>query len=105
MTTSKIVCARSMQVQNACLEATIVLGPVLIPVGGDRHHAGRPALDLLLNPADRAATEMHPSRKQARTLQPVDMGEAVTDLVGQLTTTDDPHGTGASPNEASRDVW
>ena len=25
----------------ACLEATIVLGPVLIPVGGDRHHAGR----------------------------------------------------------------
>jgi hypothetical protein len=32
------------------------------------------------------------------------VGEAVTDLVGQLMATDDPHGTGASPGEASRYV-
>jgi hypothetical protein len=30
------------------------------------------------------------------------VSEAVTDLVGQLMATDDPHGTGASPDEASR---
>jgi hypothetical protein len=68
------------------------------------HALSEPALDLLFDPPDRAPTEMDPLREQTRTLQPVDMSEAVTDLVGQLMATDDPHGTGASPNGALRDV-
>jgi hypothetical protein len=64
----------------------------------------KPALDLLLDPPDRATAEMDPLREQTRTLQPIDVGEAVTDPVGQLMATDDPHGAGASPSEASRDV-
>jgi hypothetical protein len=64
----------------------------------------KPALDLLFDPPDRAAAEMNPLREQTRTFQPVDVGEAVTDFVDQLMATDDPHGTGAFPNGASRNV-
>ncbi len=64
----------------------------------------KPALDLLLDPADRATTEMDPLREQTRTFQPVDLGEAVTDFVGQLMASDDSHGTGAFLKGASRNV-
>jgi hypothetical protein len=36
--------------------------------------------------------------------QPIDVGEAVADLFGQLMATDDPHGTGTFPKGASRNV-
>jgi hypothetical protein len=44
------------------------------------HALPKPALDLLFDPTDGAAAEMDPLWEQTRTLQPIDVGEAVTDL-------------------------
>jgi hypothetical protein len=38
------------------------------------HALPEPALDLLLDPPDRAGAEMHPSREQTRMFQPIDVG-------------------------------
>jgi hypothetical protein len=47
---------------------------------------------------------MDPLREQTCAFQPVDVGEAVTDFVGQLMASDDSHGTGASSKGASRNI-
>jgi hypothetical protein len=68
------------------------------------HALPKPTLDLLLDPSNSAGAEMDALREQTRTFQPVNVGKAVADFVGQLMATDDPHGTAASPDAASRDV-
>ena len=78
---------------------------VTAPAPVTRVHAlSEPALDLVFDPPDRARAEMDPMREQTRTLHTVDVPEAITDFVGQLMATDDPHGTGASPNETSPNI-
>jgi hypothetical protein len=67
-----------------------------------RSRASMRSRSQLSTSSDRAPAKMDPLREQTRAFQPIDLGKAITDLVGQLMATDDPHGTGAFPNGASR---